>query len=242
MVLGYAALVAWRREPLATAEAPAFRSLAAELAAPRRLPPAPDLDNPFASGPAVSVRQQPTPLVLELGALPEDFPTADAGVAIFDRTFGARIAWVPLQDFGRDRRWTSGPLPSGPLGFHLAIAEDQAAHGYLTRIEHRHGPTAGRSAVELPAAVQRVHLQAPADHPPIGPLQLLRVAAPDWRSAAILPAGISLEPGAELALWLGPGHYEIGAPGGDTRQEFAVPSPQPVVLNGVRPPARTRRP
>jgi hypothetical protein len=245
-VLGYAALVAWRRPALPDAPAPPAASPRLELPRPERRPPVAGFTDPFGSVAAVPVREAPA-LAIAWPELPADFPTEHAGIAVFAAATGADLLWLPFQAFGGDRIWRGTPRAEGPLRITFAAAPELAVHGYLACVDpaeapHRSEPPGtANPPVRLPLQLQQVRLTAPKDEPPLGPLRLQRLGDSEWLGAVVQPTGLWIEPGDAATLWLGAGRYAVGDPRGESVQEFAVPGPATVLLTAVRTPPRSRR-
>ncbi|MBK8095698.1 MAG: hypothetical protein IPK26_01240 [Planctomycetes bacterium] len=207
---GYAALIAWHREPVAgVASAQPLRE--------RQLPPPEHLaagaDRPV--GDAVPTDASSTwaadevEVAIVVNGAPNAPPTA--GVLVTTADTQAPLAWLPFGDAPgtSSRRWTM-QVPRRPLRVFVAEQHASAASAWWASTSLS-APSTGQQ-IDIDAAPHPVtlHLDLPGAAPLRSrPFALRRIGEPAWRLPRSGPAGLTIDPAKPWTLALGAGDYEL---------------------------------
>jgi hypothetical protein len=241
-LLGYAALVTWRRAPVPTrplAEGPAPP---APLPAALALAPIPPRALPAPASFAAPLPRATGEVALELRGAPAD----GLGVAILDGDSGATLGWQEITGA------TTGLSFTGvPVGEHWwAVARDfaSARFAYVSRgrvrVREDGDSVRGSAVVELTRAGVLVKLAWPnlSGVPPIVVPSLMRADDPAWYFLPEHPFElVASESFAYELRDLGPGTYTLALDGAEVdpadraRLVFTVPGTTQIVLRCRRP-------
>jgi hypothetical protein len=169
----------------------------------------------------------------------------DAGVATFHCHDGADFVWTP---FPRDA------APSAMRKLVVQVQADQdvavtvasearfAKYGYVCRTDVPVARLASGQTLPVALTAFKVELLLPPEQPFAGPLQVGRIADPNWLLMRE-SAGVVLRRGTRSELVLGAGDYELSAPLTKLpAQRFTVPSSGPIVITNELATARAGRP
>lgn len=217
------------------------------LPKPRPLAPSPEFRSRAANPGQAPQKSKPTTMTIAITVDGDGLQLLgpDAGVATFHCENGADFVWTP---FPRD----AGPTASRRLVVEVRTDKDLAVtlasearfgkHGFVCRTDVPAARLASGQPLEVPLTTYKVELQLPAENTIAGPLQLTRVADPDWLLMRE-SAGLVLRRGSRTELVLGAGDYQLSAPLTNLpAQRFQVPTEGPVVITNALAAARAGRP
>ncbi|MFN8823594.1 MAG: hypothetical protein ACK501_01380 [Planctomycetota bacterium] len=217
------------------------------LPEPERLAPSPEFRDRAANPGQRPAKAKASSTTLEIAVDGDGLALLgpDAGVATFQCHDGADFVWTP---FPRDA------APSAMRKLVVQVQADQdvavtvasearfAKYGYVCRTDVPVARLASGQTLPVALTAFKVELLLPPEQSFAGPLQVGRIADPNWLLMRE-SAGVVLRRGTRSELVLGAGDYELSAPLTKLpAQRFTVPSSGPIVITNELATARAGRP
>lgn len=240
-------MVGMRNSPAAQPLAEVVLPQLQRLPEPERLAPSPEFRNRAANPGQPPAKAKVSSTTLEVTVEGEGLALLgpDAGVATFQCHNGADFVWTP---FPRD----AAPTAVRKLVVQVQTDQDVAVtvssearfakHGYVCRTDVPVARLSSGQPLQVALTTFKVELLLPPEQSFAGPLQIGRIADPDWMLMRE-SAGIVLRRGSRSELVLGAGDYQLSAPLTKLpAQRFTVPSSGPIVITNELATARAGRP
>lgn len=217
------------------------------LPEPERLTPSPEFRDRAANPGQRPAKSTASSTTLEIAVDGDGLALLgpNAGVATFQCHNGADFVWTP---FPRDaapnevRKLVVQVQADQDVAVTVASEARFAKHGYVCRTDVAVARLSSGQPLQVALKAFKVELLLPPEQSFAGPLQLGRVADPNWMLMRE-SAGLLLRRGTRSELVLGAGDYELSAPLTKLpAQRFTVPSTGPIVITNELATARAGRP
>jgi hypothetical protein len=240
-------VIGMRNSPAAQPLAEVVLPRPQQLPEPERLAPSPEFRNRAASPGQRPAKAKASSTTLEITVDGDGLALLgpDAGIATFQRQNGADFVWTPFPPDAAPtamRKLVVQVQADQDVAVTVASEARFAKHGYVCRTDVPVASLSSGQALQVALTMFKVELQLPPEQSFAGPLQIGRIADPDWMLMRE-SAGLVLRRGTRSELVLGAGDYELSAPLTKLPgQRFTVPSSGPIVITNELATARAGRP